>query len=172
MKTVCVFVSQNILCNYLECFLYYTFPLHWDLPVKPPFCWWLGNLWGQAPDRSLQLHYSLDVETACSSIARSRSHQVSLHWSHKQLCCCCSWAKLRLQTTEIPVWVRKQWGSLNVLPAHIHQPSFSNRDIHSIRLHQGNSSTLPSWADKERVRMLSTSENMPHKHLISLEVLS
>lgn len=53
----------------------------------------------------------------------------------------------------------------------IHQPSFSNTDIYSIRLRQGNSSTLPSWADKERVRMLSVSEKLPHKHLISPEVV-
>lgn len=85
---------------------------------------------------------------------------------------CCSWAKLQWQATGISVWVRKQWGSLTVLPAHVHQPSFSNTDTYSFRLHQGNSSTLPNWADKETVKMLSNPENSPHKHLISLEVLS
>lgn len=67
-------VVQNTLQDYVDPLLYYTFSLHWDLTVKPPLLavilMMVVPLWGQTPDRSLQLHYSLDVAAARSSITK------------------------------------------------------------------------------------------------------
>lgn len=132
----------------------------------------MAKLWGQASDGSLQLQYSLGVQTACSSITRSMSHQGSRHYLPSNFVVVCGPNCNCKQQEYISLWVQKQWGSLTVLPAHSHQPSFSNTDTYSIRLHQGNPSTLPSWADKGGVSMLPDSGNSPHEHHVSLKVLS
>lgn len=71
MKTACLLEGPYILQDYSESFLYYTFSLQWHLSVKLSFlavillmAWQVP---GTAPAGSLQLHYSLDVDTACSS---------------------------------------------------------------------------------------------------------
>lgn len=142
----CVCLRVHIFSRIIS-FLYFTFWLLWHPSLKRPFpavvCWWLGKLQGQHQlghcSCSMVWMWTLQALTLPEALL------VNFHLTHltsNSLCYCCLWAKLQCQATGVPGWVRKQWGSPRVLPAHT-QHSLFQKHRQLLWLHQGHPIQTP-----------------------------
>lgn len=69
MKILCLLVAQNILQDYLEPFLNYTFSLYWDLIVKSPFLAVIWLMAGQVMGTDTRRVITTALQPGCGNCA-------------------------------------------------------------------------------------------------------